>query len=175
MSKSKTFIYSTLQTIIQQTIEMINMYNKENIVKPIEIATKIENKEAKAICIVQNHENKSEAVAYVSDRLFTFPIQIEYNFETLTAIKNAVNEECFVFVFTDKELQDAWIDSYLDGGISEDRFDRRTEFHKFDEIHEIFCIDRMTLMEIRGDFDGTEWEASEWKKGIIAWYKNQAI
>lgn len=139
-----------------------------------QIARKIEYNEPNSIQIVQNHENKSQAVMYLSSNIFTMGYEFDYSFETLAEIKNAVKEDVSVFVFTDKELQEAWINSYLQGGISEDRFDRRAEFNSFNKINELFCINNFLLEEILGTSYHQD-HIPEWKKGIIDWYRNQLI
>ena len=128
------------------------------------------------ICIIQNHENKKECVMYISDEMFTMPYKMDCSFENILEVTNNVEEGTLVFMFTDKELQEAWIESYKRGGISEDRFDRRADFHKFDEPHELFCIDRNLLWHITDYWKGTPHEGHpEWMEYVIEWYKNHLI
>ena len=136
-----------------------------------EIVTKIVELKPLSVQVIQNHKNKSEACMYVSGRIFTCGFEIDYDFEALSLIKGAVNDNVLVMVFTDKELQEAWIDSYLQGGITEDEFDRRADFHPFNVINELFAIDRFTLYKIIGEDE----VHAKWMEGIIDWYRNQLI
>ena len=134
------------------------------------IKEEVEDEGLLTIQIIQNHENKTQASIYLGSKYFTVGYEIDYDFDTLAEIKKSAND-VLVFVFTDKELQQAWINSYLQGGISEDRFDRRAEFNPYNKINELFCIDRITYYEITG----RDSVYADWKKGIIDWYKNQLI
>ena len=132
--------------------------------------------ELNGICIIQNHENEKECVMYISDKLFTCGYKMEFNLENLNTVKKSVDEDVLVFVFTDKELQEAWIESYKRGGISEDRFDRRADFHPFNIPHELFCIDRNLLWHITDYWKGTPHEGHpKWMDYIIDWYKSHSI
>lgn len=135
-----------------------------------------ENEDIKGICVIQNYLNTNEAVMYISDDIFTYGFRIECNSENLELIKSNVDNEVLLYLFTDKDLQEAWIESYMRGGISEDRFDRRAEFHKFDVPHELFCIDRNMWWHLTDYFKGTPHEGHpEWMEYVLEWYKNHSF
>ena len=138
-----------------------------------EIIAKIDE-DVTAVEIIRNHENPDECCVIINDELFSTPYETEYSFDLIVAIKTQiakVNPEIIVIMFNDIELPTAWKQSYLQGGITEDRFDRRTEFHPYNEMNEMFCIDRILLMQITGQDD----RMAKWKEGIIKWYKNHLI
>ncbi len=142
-----------------------------------QIAKKL-NERFLTVQIIQNHEDKTQASLILGDKFFTCAYEIDYDDETLWLICNhdvIINEETPIFVFTDKELQQAWINSYLQGGISEDRFDRRADFHPYNELNELFCIDLFLLEDITGERRGGDETLQNWKKGVINWYRNQLI
>ena len=135
------------------------------------------DEETKAVEIIRNHQNPAECCVVINDEMFSCPYETEYSFNLLTAIKEAVPEDAIVIMFNDNELPEAWKTSYLMGGITEDRFDRRVEFHPYNEMNEMFCIDQMLYDYITDYWKGTPRENScpKWKTGIIKWYKNHLI
>lgn len=138
-----------------------------------QITEKIDE-EVTAVEIIRNNENPNECCVIINDEMFSTPYETMFNFDLLVAIKTQiakVNEDIIVIYFNDNELPEAWKQSYLAGGITEDRFDRRTEFHAYNDMNEMFCIDRILLMQITG-VDET---CAKWKTGIIKWYKNHLI
>lgn len=140
-----------------------------------QIVTEIDE-QTTAVEIIRNHENPKECSVIINNKMFSIGYETEYTFELLTAIKTAVPEEAIVIMFNDNELPEAWKQSYLNGGITEDRFDRRTEFNAYNEMNEMFCISRDLLWDINDKWVGTPYENNcEWKTGIIKWYKNHLI
>jgi hypothetical protein len=132
-----------------------------------------------AVEIIRNHENPKECSVIINDKFFSMPYITEFNFELLTEIKNNVSDEILVILFNDDELPKAWRDSYLAEGIPVERHDRRVEFHRFDDMNEMFCIDRTLLWDITDYFKGTahEWSRDDciWRFEIIQWYKAHLI
>lgn len=138
-----------------------------------EIIAKIDE-DVTAVEIIRNNENPNECCVVINDEMFSTPYETMFNFDLLVAIKTQiakVNEDIIVIYFNDIELPEAWKQSYLAGGITEDRFDRRTEFHAYNDMNEMFCIDRILLMQITGKDD----RCAKWKTGIIKWYRNHLI
>lgn len=76
-----------------------------------------------------------------------------------------------LFVYEDTELPEAWKKSYAEGGISKDQWDRRTAYHPYDEMNEMFCIDSYMLNQIMGLDD----DVPEWKEGAIGWYRSKMV
>lgn len=133
------------------------------------------NQELSAVEIIRSHENPDKCSVILNDRIFSWDYKMDFDFELISLIKEMVSEDVIVIMFVDNELPKAWEQSYLEGGITEDRFDRRVEFHSYEDMNELFCIDMMLLREIKGEFDGTPWEPCSWRKGIIKWYRNHLI
>ena len=75
-----------------------------------------------------------------------------------------------LFVYEDSELPEAWKKSYIDGGIEEKDWDRRTEFNPYDRMSEMFCIDSYFLSQIMGDAPVPDWE-----EGAIKWYRSKMV
>lgn len=139
----------------------------------------IEEEDVTAVEIIRSHKNPEVCSVIINDTLFSMPYIMDYNFELLQTIKKHVAEKVLVIMFTDDELPKAWRDSYLKGGIPEERHDRRVEFHAYDDMNEMFCIDRNLLWEITDEFKGTDHELTEEKCGwfwnMIQWYKSHLI
>lgn len=76
-----------------------------------------------------------------------------------------------LFIYEDSELPEAWKKSYAEGGISEDEWDRRTEFHPYDRMSEMFCIDPYLLERIMD----SERDVPEWMVGAIRWYRSKMV
>lgn len=100
-------------------------------------------------------------------------------FSTLTIIPKPlaletgfiIRDKCVpLFIFEDSELPEAWKKSYAEAGIPEDEWDRRTEFHPYDKMTEMFCIDPYLLKQIMGSVD-----VPEWKSGAVGWYRSKMV
>lgn len=143
-----------------------------NILSSLELESKLlGNDDIKAICVVQDHTNIRDAVAYVSDSLFTTPYRFRCTRENLDLIRDSVPNDVLLYVFTDMDLTCAWRESYLRGGISEDRWDRRAVFHRFDVPNECFCVDQSFYWHLTDYWKGTEWEGHPvWMDYILDWY-----
>lgn len=132
-----------------------------------------------AVEIIRNHKNPSECCVVINDKLFSMPYETEYSFELLQAIKNTVSEDILVIMFNDDELPKAWAAAYTADGIPEERHDRRVEFHAYNDMNEMFCIDRTMLWDITDEFKGTDHELTKekciWRWTIIQWYKAHLI
>ena len=143
----------------------------------IEKVTK--NDDLTAVEIIINHKNQLECSIILNDTMFSIPYETNFTFDLPSKIKEAVSSEVLVIGFIDTELPEAWRQSYLEGGISEDRYDRRVEFHAYNDMNEMFCIDRNILWDITGKwaeiYQDENYEVCGWKKGIIRWYKNHLI
>lgn len=134
--------------------------------------------ETRAVQIIKNH-NSDKCGVIISDEFFSSLYETDYNENLKNEIKSMLNEEAILFEFTDKELTEAWKDSYTKAGISEDRWDRRTIFHPYNEMNEMFCMGSDLLDDITGKWIGTPWECTEescnWKYYMIEWYKTKII
>lgn len=134
--------------------------------------------ETKAVQIIKSH-NSDKCGVIISDEFFSSLYETDYNENLKNEIKALLNEEAILFEFTDKELTEAWKDSYTKAGISEDRWDRRTIFHSYNEMNEMFCMSEDLLDDITGKWIGTPWELTEdkcaWKYYAIEWYKTKII
>ena len=145
-----------------------------------ELTQKLNNTETlTAVEIIRSHENPKICSVIINDELFSMPYIMDFNFELIQTIKNTVNEDILVILFTDNELPKAWADSYTAGGIPEERHDRRVKFHAYDDMNEMFCIDRNLLWNITDEFKGTDHELTEekckWLWTMIQWYKAHLI
>ena len=145
-----------------------------------EIIEKInKTEELTAVEIIINHKNQLECSIIINDTMFSIPYETKFDFSLPAKIKNAVSDEVLVIGFIDSELSEAWKQSYLAGGIPEERHDRRVEFHAYNDMNEMFCIDRNLLWDITDEFKGTPHELTEdvckWRFEIIKWYKNHLI
>lgn len=142
-----------------------------------EIIDKIsETDELTAVEIIRNHKNTDECSIIINDTLMSIGYETRYSKELVNAIKKIIDEDILLIQFDDNELSEAWKQSYLKGGISEDRHDRRVIPHAYNDMNELYCIDRNLLYDITDKWVGTEWENTcKWKVGIIDWYKNHLI
>ena len=141
------------------------------------IINELENTDGlNTVQVITDSSNKNAAI-YFGDKFFTIGYEItDYNKNTLETIKEHLPEEVLLFSFSDNDLTEAWKTSYIYGGIPEDRWDRRTVFHQYNEHNEMFCIDRELLDDITGKWIGTPWEGvPEWKEYAVKWYKNHLI
>ena len=141
------------------------------------------DKDTTAVEIIRNHENQNECSVIINDRFFSCGFECEFNFDLIIGIKNAINDngiaEIPVIMFVDNELNEAWKQSYLAGGIPEEDHDRRVIFHAYNDMNEMFCIDQSLLWDITDEFKGTDHELTEekcaWRWNMIKWYKNHLI
>lgn len=145
-----------------------------------EIINEIKNTETlTAIEIIRNHKNTNQCSIIINDELFSTPYETTYSSKLLQQIKNTINENIIVIMFNDDELPKAWAESYTLGGIPKEKHDRRVKFHPYNEMNEMFCIDRNNLWDITDYWEGTEYELTEdkcrWRFEIIKWYKNHLV
>lgn len=84
------------------------------------------------------------------------------------------NMEIAIFIYNDKDLPEAWKKSYAEAGIPEREWDRRTEFHPFNEMGEHFCIDGHFLEQIVPS-GNVPFPVPDWKMGIIKWFRSKAV
>ena len=145
-----------------------------------ELITKIKNEEElTAVEIIKDHTNNANCSVIINDKLFSMPYLLDYTEDLKFIIKDNVAEDIIILEFEDKELTEAWKQSYLAGGIMEDRWDRRAIFHPYNDMNEMFCIDRNLLWEITDEFKGTPHELTEdkckWFYTMIQWYKSHLI
>lgn len=152
----------------------------QNKLNPNEIIEKIKNTETlTAVEIIRNHENPVECSVIINDEFFSTPYLTGFSFDLLKEIKNSVSDSVLVILFNDDELPKAWRDSYLADSIPVERHDRRVEFHRFDDMNEMFCIDMTLLWDITDYFKGTDHELTEdkckWRFEIVKWYKSHLI
>lgn len=140
-----------------------------------ELFNKIKNEEElTAVEIIISSEDEKLCSVIINDIMFSCLYNVVYDDELKNEIKNIVDDEILVIEFVDKELSEAWKLSYLLGGISEDRWDRRTIFHPYNEMNEMFCIDEFLLEEILG-ISRHQDHIPKWKEYIIDWYKEHLI
>lgn len=141
--------------------------NKNEIRKVIESEDEI-----KAVQLIMG-ENEKEVSMIISTTFFSTLYVIPYE------LKQFVYDELWdtktkLFLFSDIELTEAWKASYLNGGIEEERWDRRTIFHPYNEMNEMFCIDMMLLEEILG-ISRHQDHIPKWKVGMIEWYRKKLL
>lgn len=146
-----------------------------------EIITKIENEkdELTAVEIIRNHENHNQCSIILNDKWFSTPYETDCTPELITLIKEAINPETLLIMFDDFELAEGWKQAYLKGGIPEERHDRRVIPRKYNDMNELFCIDRNLLWNITDEFKGTPHELTEekcsWMYYMTLWYREQLI
>ena len=122
-----------------------------------------------------------KASIIINDELFSTPYEIEegYTFDFLKTIKKTIPKEVLLIYFEDADLPKAWADAYTAGGIPEERHDRRVIFHPYNEMCEMYCVDRNLLWDITDYFKGTPHELTKdkcgWRWNIIQWYKKHLI
>ena len=141
--------------------------NKNEIRKVIESEDEI-----KAVQLIMG-ENEKEVSMIISTTFFSTLYVIPYE------LKQFVYDELWdtktkLFLFSDIELTEAWKASYLNGGIEEKRWDRRTIFHPYNEMNEMFCIDEFLLEEILG-ISRHQDHIPKWKVGMIEWYRKKLL
>lgn len=85
------------------------------------------------------------------------------------------NREAAFFIYKDKDLPEAWKKSYAEAGIPEDEWDRRTDFHPFNDMGEHFCIDDHFLNQINPHEDEKRFPLPVWKRGIVRWFRSRAM
>lgn len=174
--------------IIKNTYSIQKKPKKENIeettkmmrkITQTEVVNKIENEkdELTAVEIIISHENPTQCSVILNDELFSTPYETTYNNELIAEIKKTIRgKEIFLIQFIDHELSEAWKQSYIQGGIPEERHDRRVIPRKYNDMNELFCIDQTLIDDLTGKWIGTPWEGvPKWKEGIIEWYKNHLI
>ncbi len=139
--------------------------------------------ELKAVEILINSEKPVDTVecsVILNDQFFSWGYVTNYDKNLLGGIRDLVRGTDIVLIqFFDFELPRAWGESYLKGGIPVEKHDRRVEFHRFDDMNEMFCIDCNLHEYITGYWDGTERELTEdrcgWMFHMVEWYRAQLI
>ena len=146
-----------------------------------EIINKIENEkdDLTAVGIILNHKNHNQCSVILNDEWFSIPYETDYTPELTAMIKETINDETLLLKFDDYELAEGWKQAYLKGGIPEERHDRRVIPRKYNDMNEMFCIDRNLLWYITDEFKGTDHELTEekckWLWTMIQWYKAHLI
>ena len=147
-----------------------------------QILNKIENekKELAAIEIIISHENPTQCSVILNDELFGWGYETTYNNELIAGIKKTIQgKEILLIQFVDNELAEGWKQAYLKGGIPEERHDRRVIPRQYNDMNELFCVDRNLLWDITDEFKGTPHELTEekcaWRFHAIQWYKAHLI
>lgn len=146
----------------------------------IEIIEEIEKtEELTAVEIIRSNEDANKCSVILNDKWFSMPYETDFDFALIVGIKQVISDEVILIMFVDNELPEAWRQSYLADGIAEENHDRRVEFHAYNDMNEMFCIDRTMLWDITDEFKGTAHELTEekcaWRWNIIKWYKNHLI
>jgi len=142
---------------------------------------KNENKELTAVEIIISHENPTQCSVILNDKLFSWGYETTYNNELIAKIKKAIQgKEILLIQFIDSDLPEAWRQAYSKAGILEKYpDDRRLQFHPYNDMNELFCVDRNLLWDITDEFKGTPHELTEengsWRYHAIQWYKNHLI
>ena len=139
-----------------------------------EIKNVINDEDVKVVQLIMSEVQDDEICMVVGTRMFSSPYLIPYNKKQFV-YDELWDTKVVLFLFTDNELTEAWKQSYLDGGIEEERWDRRTVFHPYNEMNEMFCIDPFLLEDITGERRGGDETLPNWKKGIINWYRTKMI
>lgn len=124
-----------------------------------------------------------KASVIINDKMFSIGYEIEegYTFDFLRTLKKEVlDDDVLLIWFKDAELPEAWRQAYEKVGILENnQNDRRLQFHQYNDMNEMFCIDRILLWDITDEFKGTEHELTEetgfYRWHITKWYKNHLI
>ena len=147
-----------------------------------EIINKIENEkdDLTAVEIIINHENPTQCSVILNDEWFSIPYETTYNNELIKDIKKTIQGQKILLIqFIDNELAEGWKQAYLKGGIPEERHDRRVIPRKYNDMNELFCVDRNLLWDITDYFKGTPHELTEekcaWRYHAIQWYKQHLI
>lgn len=147
-----------------------------------ELKEKLENtkNELTAVEIIINHKNPTQCSVILNDTLFSHGYETTYNNELIAKIKKTIHgQEILLIQFIDNELTEAWKQAYLSDGITEDRWDRRVIPREYNDMNELFCVDRNLLWDITDYFKGTPHELTEekcaWRYHIIQWYKQHLI
>ena len=152
--------------------ELVDKLNDEEFMKDI-----------KTISIIHDNEYRLDFAVYFDDLVCMSGVE--------TSVSNAVkgntvedfdkfakkiveiahNTNILVFQFYDTDIPEIWKESYKNGGIPEYKWDRRVEFHKYNEPNEMFCVDWLDYMQIIGEIK----EIPDWKKLVIEWYRNNML
>ena len=146
-----------------------------------EIINKIKNEkdDLTAVGIILNHKNHNQCSVILNDEWFSIPYETDYTPELTAMIKETINDETLLIKFDDYELAEGWKQAYLKGGIPEERHDRRVIPRKYNDMNELFCVDRNLLWDITDYFKGTPHELTEekcaWRYHAIQWYKQHLI
>lgn len=131
----------------------------------------------KAVQLIMG-DNEEEICMVISTEMFSTPYLIPYN-KRQFVYDELWDTKVKLFLFTDKQLTEAWKDSYTKGGIEQERWDRRTIFHPYNQMNEMFCMGDDLLDDITGKWIGTPWELTEdkcaWKYHMIEWYKTKLM
>ena len=146
-----------------------------------EIINKIENEkdDLTAVGIILNHKNHNQCSVILNDEWFSIPYETDYTPELTAMIKETINDETLLIKFDDYELAEGWKQAYLKGGIPEERHNRRVIPRKYNDMNELFCVERNLLWDITDYFKGTPHELTEekcaWRYHAIQWYKQHLI
>lgn len=137
-----------------------------------EIENVITEEDVKTVQIIMGNEEEICSII-VGTEMFSTLYLIPYNKRQYIYDK-LWDTKVKVFLFNDFELSEAWKESYIKGGIDEDRWDRRVEFHSYDNMNEMFCIDMMLLEEILG-ISRHQDHIPKWKVGMVEWYRKKLL
>lgn len=151
--------------------ELVEKLNDEKFMKGI-----------KTISIIHSNVYRLDFAVYFDDLVCMSGVETEVNnavegntvsdFDKFAKkiVDIARNTDILVFQFYDTDVPEMWKKSYKQGGIPEERWDRRVEFHKYNEPNEMFCIDWLDYMQIIGEV-----ECPKWKEYAIEWYKSNLV
>jgi len=134
-----------------------------------------------AVEVIISSEDNNKASVIINDKMFSTPFEIKdgYTVDFLKTIKNTISDDILLILFEDTELPNAWTKAYSSSGIPKERHDRRVIFHSYNDMNEMFCVDRSLLWDITDYFKGTDHELTEdkckWRYEIVKWYKNHLI
>ena len=137
-----------------------------------EIENVITEEDVKTVQIIMGNEEEVCSIV-VGTEMFSSLYLIPYNKRQYIYDK-LWDTKTKVFLFSDFELSEAWKASYTKGGIEKERWDRRTVFHKYDDMNEMFCIDEFLLEEILG-ISRHQDHIPKWKVGVIEWYRKKLL
>ncbi len=138
-----------------------------------EINEKLTSENLKTVQFILPTEDNGECAMIVGTKMFSSMYIIPSD-KFLDTFNHLYDKSVLIFKFTDSELTDAWKESYAKGGIPKEQWDRRTIFHPYDEMNEMFCIDSLMYEEICGE-NQDRYDLPSWKEGIVEWYRDKIL
>ena len=155
---------------------------KELLIK--ELSAKLDDKEymdgIKTISIIHDTEYRLDFSVYFDDLVcmggYVASVNNGVEGSTLEEYTNFIKkimslQNVLVFQFYDEELPEIWKESYRNADIPEEKWGRRVEFYKYNDMNEMFCVDWLDYMQIIGEIE----DVPDWKKLVVEWYRSKLI